>query len=106
MITVGDRLREERKRLGLSQDDLAGQGGVSRRTQINYESGERSPDAEYLHRVHAAGVDVCYVVVGTREPTAAQASPVSGPVDALAERIATLTRAQRAALSALIEAFS
>ncbi|MNY17930.1 hypothetical protein D3C86_1512790 [compost metagenome] len=34
--------------------------------QRNYESGKRSPDAEYLARVAAVGVDVLYIVTGAR----------------------------------------
>jgi len=55
MNTRGSRLREERARLGLNQDDLAAAGGVKRRAQINYEQDERSPDAEYLAGVAAVG---------------------------------------------------
>ncbi|WP_295441527.1 helix-turn-helix transcriptional regulator [uncultured Thiodictyon sp.] len=66
MNTRGSRLREERLRLGMNQDELAAAGGVKRRAQVNYEQDERSPDAEYLAGVAAAGVDVQYVVVGIR----------------------------------------
>jgi len=61
-----ERLREERKRLGLSQAVLAQLGGVRARAQGNYENGERSPDAEYLSRIARAGVDVHYVITGQR----------------------------------------
>lgn len=66
MSTVGERLREERQRLGLSQDDFAARGGVQRRAQINYEKDERLPDAGYLAAIGHAGVDVLYVVMGIR----------------------------------------
>lgn len=60
------RLREERERLELSQTAMAALGGVQKRAQINYESGERTPDAAYLLGVSKAGVDVLYVVTGQR----------------------------------------
>ncbi|MDH0648069.1 helix-turn-helix domain-containing protein [Pseudomonas sp. GD03858] len=71
-MTIGERLREERSRLGLSQTDLATVGGVGKTTQINYEKGSGSPDARYLSAAAAQGVDVLYVVTGERkrEPSA------------------------------------
>lgn len=66
MSNVGDRLREERERLGLSQSELAEHGGIKKGAQINYEKGDRSPDTDYLHGIMAAGADVCYIVTGMR----------------------------------------
>lgn len=65
-MAIGERLKEERLRLGISQTDLGAAGGVGKTTQINYEKGERSPDAEYLAAVAEKGVDVLYVVTGLR----------------------------------------
>jgi transcriptional regulator with XRE-family HTH domain len=65
-MSIGDRLRDERMRLGLTQDAFADQVDVGRRTQGNYESGERSPDAEYLAAAAALGVDVMFVITGTQ----------------------------------------
>jgi len=68
-VNIGTRLREERERLSLSQTALADRAGVTRKTQFNYEGGERQPDADYLVAIAAAGVDVNYVLFGTKEPT-------------------------------------
>ena len=68
-IHMGDfssRLREERKRLGLSQEALAELGGVKLNAQSNYETGKRAPDADYLTRVAAHGVDVAFLFSGQR----------------------------------------
>lgn len=65
---IGERLKEERQRLGLNQSDFAALAGVAKNTQLNYEKEERSPDAAYLAAVAAAGVDVLYVLTGTRTP--------------------------------------
>lgn len=67
-MTIGERLKEERSRLGLSQTDLGAAGGVGKTTQINYEKGTGTPDAKYLAAVEELGVDVLYVVTGRREP--------------------------------------
>jgi transcriptional regulator with XRE-family HTH domain len=69
--TLGARLRGERKRLGLRQDEFAQSGGVSRNAQLNYEKGSRSPDANYLAGVARVGVDVQYVITGKRARTGA-----------------------------------
>lgn len=70
-MTIGERLKEERLRLGLSQTELGAAGGKGKTTQINYEKGAGSPDAEYLAAAAEKGVDVLYVVTGRRTPEAA-----------------------------------
>ena len=59
-----DRLREAREGLGLSQQAFAERCGITARSQRNYESGERSPDAAYLAELVDLGVDVLYVLTG------------------------------------------
>ena len=57
--------------MGLSQERFAALGGVQKRAQINYEAGERVPDAAYLEGVSVVGANVLYVVTGKRaEPPA------------------------------------
>ncbi|CAG2152588.1 helix-turn-helix domain-containing protein [Ralstonia mannitolilytica] len=63
---IAERLREERKRLGLTQERFGAEGGVGKLAQLNYEKGERSPDAAYLSAVALLGVDVSYVLTGER----------------------------------------
>lgn len=68
MESIGDRLKSERKRLGLNQDELAQVAGVQRQAQGNYERGDRVPDAAYLQAIASAGVDVLFVITGRRVP--------------------------------------
>ena len=63
---IGERLKEERKRLGLNQTQFADVAGVQISAQTNYETGKRSPDAAYLTALAAAGVDILYVLTGQR----------------------------------------
>lgn len=65
-VRLGTRLREERDRLQLTQDELADRLGVSSGAQSNYERGNRSPDAEYLAAFVAAGADPLYLLQGVR----------------------------------------
>lgn len=69
MSTIGERLREERDKLKLSQTEFGKIGGVQKRAQVNYEGDERLPDAGYLSAVAKAGVDVLYVLTGSRPIT-------------------------------------
>lgn len=66
MKQITDRLKEERVRLGLTQQALATAGGVLVNAQGNYERGARVPNANYLANVAKAGVDVIYVITGAR----------------------------------------
>jgi len=62
----GKRLREERERLGLSQEAFGEIGGIRRAAQYLYEQGSRVPSMEYIIRVVAAGADLSYLVIGKR----------------------------------------
>lgn len=64
MPTLSERLREQREALGFTQQSLADLCGITARSQRNYESGERSPDAAYLAATAAAGADVLYILTG------------------------------------------
>ncbi|MFS2161141.1 helix-turn-helix domain-containing protein [Pseudomonas sp. Pseusp122] len=68
MNTIGERLKLERQRLGLSQDEFSALGGVAANAQRLYESGHRIPRADYLSGISSAGADVLYVVLGIRMP--------------------------------------
>ncbi len=70
MGSIGDRLREERERLGASQSDFAEAAGTTRKSQFNYETNERRPDADYLAAAALKGADVQYIVTGHRSDTA------------------------------------
>lgn len=64
---LGDRLKEVRERLGLSQHSFGQVGGINRMTQGRYESGVNHPGVDYLYLLQQSGVDVTYVLTGTAE---------------------------------------
>lgn len=66
MSNFSDRLKQERERLGFIQPDFAEIGGVKKGAQVNYESGKRQPDSDYLQKIAAAGADVHYILTGNR----------------------------------------
>lgn len=74
-MSMGDRLRTERERLGYTQPGFAELTGTTKRTQFNYEKNERAPDGNYLAAIAAVGADVLYIVTGQRsQPMSATAS--------------------------------
>lgn len=66
LATFGGRLVAERERLRFKQVDVCVIAGVSKTTQIKYESNERRPDADYLERLAMRGFDVSYLLTGDR----------------------------------------
>lgn len=61
---IGERIADERKRLGLSQAAFAELVGVSFSSQRRYENESRAPDTGYLDSLRRCGVDVQYVITG------------------------------------------
>lgn len=79
-------MRHERERLGLTQSDLAARIGLSRKSQVNYESGAREPDAGYLARLSELGADVNFIVTGAPAAGAVQRTAAS-PLDNFGARL-------------------
>lgn len=73
MSSIGERLKEERDRLGFNQTAFGAIGGVLKQAQLKYEKGERFPGADYLAAVGKVGADVQYIVTGERCPGALSA---------------------------------
>lgn len=67
VIAVGARLREARNALGLDQAEVAALVGVTRVQWGRYERGIGVPGGEVLGRAAAAGIDILYVITGSRE---------------------------------------
>lgn len=61
----GERLKNERKRLGLSQEAFAQVGGVQRLAQIQYENENTAPTTRYLNLIAVAGADLSYLLLGS-----------------------------------------
>ncbi len=85
-MDIGTRLREERERLGMTQEGFGQAGGVLKRALIRYEKGERMPDATFLAAIAAAGADVLYILTGQRSGVAAAAPVAAEPAAQLSRR--------------------
>ena len=102
MSTIGARLKQERTRIGLTQQELGQVGGVAANAQGAYEKGTRSPRADYLAKILTAGVDVVYVLTGKPVPPLGKpgADGISDWIDTIfetyseqTERLASLAEA-------------
>lgn len=80
MSSVGERLREIRNQKGLSQADFGSLAGVAKRTQMLYESNERSPKADYLLALHKIGIDIQYLLLGAHSGTS-NVQPLDMPLN-------------------------
>lgn len=91
--------------MGLSQQALADQVGISARSQRNYESGERSPDADYLAALVALGMDVMYILSGQPAGGASPAQGLTAEEETLLSYFRDASKdVRRAALGALLGA--
>ena len=105
MPEICDRLREVREALGLSQQALAERCGITARSQRNYESGERLPDAAYLAAIAAAGADVLYILTGQRTGGVKPAPTLTAEEETLLSYFRDASKeVRRAALGALLGA--
>ncbi|MBH3371907.1 MULTISPECIES: helix-turn-helix domain-containing protein [Pseudomonas] len=104
LLNIGERLREERVRLGYNQGDFAAIAGVAKTSQFNYEKGDRSPDATYLSAVAQKGVDVLYVVTGERRPE--PAGSLSEDEARLVERYRLMSNEGRSTINSVSEALA
>lgn len=71
-MSIGERFKEERERLGLSQPAFAAIAGAAKRTLIDWEKGATSPSAVQLAALSGIGADVLYILTGQRSPAALQ----------------------------------
>ncbi|WP_227510923.1 XRE family transcriptional regulator [Acinetobacter bereziniae] len=65
-MTIGQRLREERERLGFTQPSFAEIAGTTKKSQIDYEKDLTQPKANYLASIAEAGADINYIITGER----------------------------------------
>ncbi len=91
IFNIGSRLREERTRLGMSQEVFGTRIGTTGRTVKKYEGNETSPRASELLTASSFGLDVLYVVTGEKTPLGvAEPAPAYSEAGRLATYIAGL----------------
>lgn len=104
LMESGERLKEERERLGLTQTEMGEIASVAKNTQHNYEKGTRSPDAAYLTAVASVGVDIMYVLTGSRTP--AREGDLNERERVVLDNFRSLSEADQAAMQRLSNALA
>lgn len=96
MSNFPERLKEERVRLGMSQEAFGEVGGVQKGAQHNYEHGRRKPDSEYLEKIQKIGVDIGYLFCGIRNRSSQTSSfePDMVPSSSIEEQKAGYIKSQ------------
>ena len=87
MLSIGERLKEERERLGFTIPAFAEAAGAKKNTVIDWQKDVSSPPATRLAALMEVGVDVMYVLTGQRTPAQTAKRP---PLDDR-ERLALAT---------------
>lgn len=70
-----ERLKEERKRLKLTQGDIADICGISREMWGKYERGIAIPGGEVLASLAMAGINIQYILTGVKANQKEKISP-------------------------------
>ncbi len=104
-MTIGERLKQERERLRLSQPAFAAVAGTTKQTLFSWESGKTAPDCFQMAALADVGVDVLYVLTGEYAGGIAPAPGLTAEEQTLLDYFREASReVRRAALGALIGA--
>ncbi|WP_060417856.1 helix-turn-helix domain-containing protein [Serratia marcescens] len=101
-MQTGDRLRQERERLGHTQTAMAKICGVAFRTYCDYEAGKTEPKASLFEAIHAAGADVMYILTGQKIPP----QQISTEEQKLVENYRAMDDAARLNMQAVSDSFA
>ncbi|EIS8437970.1 helix-turn-helix transcriptional regulator [Salmonella enterica] len=106
MFTLGSRLKDERKRLGMNQTKFVELIGVSRGSQVAYEADKKIPGGTYLASIEKVGVDVLYVLTGKRTPKSEGLTTENPEEKALLENYRAMDKAAQLNMQAVSSAFA
>ncbi|WP_227564061.1 XRE family transcriptional regulator [Acinetobacter bereziniae] len=77
-LSIGQRLREERERLGFTQPSFAELANTTKKSQIDYEKDVTQPKANYLALIADAGADIAYIITGKRSERSQKSYLIDG----------------------------
>ncbi|PHM36181.1 transcriptional regulator [Xenorhabdus mauleonii] len=102
MGTIGNRIKEERERLGLSKMDFAHLTGYPGHVQTSYERDEIMPEGMYLQEITKHGCDTLYIITGHKE------RPIKLSIDEqeLVKNYRAMNKALRLKISAISDTFT
>ena len=89
MATTGERIREVRATLGITQDELAEKAGISKGFLSDVENNNRNISSEYLLRIaNALGASIDYLLRGeTKELSRAESVVIPPELSQVAEEL-------------------
>jgi len=73
-LQIGDRIKEWRRALGLTQEQFAKRCGLPQRTLVGYENHEREPGGAALAAIARTGVNTNWLLTGEGEMHASPSS--------------------------------
>lgn len=107
LFLIGSRLRNEREKTGMSQNEIAEIFGVSTKTWGKYERGVTMPDAATLSMLGSQlSIDVSYVLTGQRTIRPDVAIAESEEEKKLLENYRAMDAAARLNIQAVGDAFA
>lgn len=65
-MAIGQRLKEERKRLKFTQMQLANFAETTKNSVLNYEKDTVNPTSVFFEKISAHGFDIQYILTGIR----------------------------------------
>ncbi len=65
-MSFGQRLKEERKKHKLTQEELAKSLGIHKTSLLSYEKDSVSPPASFLEKLSSLSFDVNYIITGAK----------------------------------------
>lgn len=74
---MGERIKTERERMGMTIPRFAEVAGAAKNTVIDWQNGKSTPPAAKLAALASAGVDVLYILTGQRTAGAPAPEPLS-----------------------------
>jgi|SRR5699024_6907694 len=75
-MSIGDRIKEERIRKGLTQQEFADYLDVGKRTIWEWEKGSTHPNAVHLSKLEAINIDTHYIITGNKNHKASWAEAI------------------------------
>lgn len=103
MANIAERIKEERERLGLSQEKFGRIAAVSKQTVIAWEKGSTSPTAMQLAEMAKRSLDAVYVLTGQRTPVA---QPLSVRESCMLENYRAMAEEDKAAVQRMTHALA
>lgn len=89
------RLKDERKRLGLSQEEVAQKVSVHRETWSRYENDKITPGSSILFYAAKLGFDINYIMTGVRQTPAYNIYPFRVAEEGTAYKVNGLTKSEQ-----------